>query len=65
MSESVASALRLSEREDVKETAKFVSFFDKFFDSLNVKNLQSGKHKRKSFQKPYCSADDERLHVSA
>ena len=30
--------------DDATETAKFVDLFDKFFDSLNVKN--DAKHKR-------------------
>ena len=55
----IASALAISGREDVQETAKFGSFFDKFFDALNVKNLRLGK----TFQNPYSSADDERLQV--
>ena len=64
LSGSVASALAISGMEDVQETTKFVSFFfDKFFDALNVKNLRSGKHKRKAFQNQYTSADDERLQV--
>ncbi len=64
LSESVANALRLTGRDDVTETIKFVSHFDKFFDLLNVTNLITGKHKRKDFQLPYQSASDTRLDVS-
>lgn len=60
MSESVAKAL---ESTEAKETAKFISMIDKFFDALNVTNLVSGKLKRKSFQSPYTSSDDFRLKV--
>ena len=38
---------------------------DRFFDSLNVNNFNSGKWKRKPFQDPYRSADDFRLKVLA
>lgn len=64
LSESVANALKFSGRDDVSETIKFVSLFDKFFDMLNVTNLVTGKHHRKDFQLPYNSATDTRLDVS-
>ena len=63
LSESVSNAMKLSKREDVEETVKFVSYFDKFFDMLNVTNLVNGKHKRKDFQLPYISVSDTRLKV--
>ena len=34
LSESVANALFFSDRKDVRETIKFVKYFDEFFDSL-------------------------------
>ena len=46
------------------ETAKFVEYFDRFFDALNVKSLTEGKHKRKEFRLPYSSPSDPRLKVS-
>lgn len=61
----MATALVLSGREDVVETAKFVSHCDKFFDMLNVTNLVTGKHKRKDFQLPYNSGTDKRLKVGS
>ena len=64
LSESVCKALTLIEGETVKETVKFVTMMDKYFDALNVSNLTNGKHKRKPFQNPYQSADDFRLVVS-
>ena len=65
LSESVAKALTLSGREDVSETARFVNYFDKFFDVLNVRSTTEGKHKRKDFRLPYNSASDKRLDVSS
>jgi hypothetical protein len=50
--------------QDVAETAKFVSYLDKFFDAVNVMHLNAGQHKRKDFQLPYTSASDSRLVVS-
>ena len=64
LSESVANAIKFTGREDMTETVKFVTFFDKFFDMLNVSNLVTGKHKRKDFQLPYNSGADPRLDVS-
>ena len=61
MSESVSKALESN--EETKETAKFISMIDKFFDALNVTNLVSGKQKKKLFQSPYTSSDDFRLKV--
>lgn len=59
----MANAFKLTRRDDVKETVKFVTNFDKFFDMLNVKNLINGKNKRKDFQLPYTSISDSRLNV--
>lgn len=64
LSESVSKALTLTGGDIVTETAKFASYFDKFFDALNVKSLTEGKHKRKDYRLPYTSADDPRLDVS-
>ena len=63
MSESVAYALEHSGGKEVEETVKFIRMIDKFFDSLNVTNLVTGKKKRKSFQSPYISSDDFRVKV--
>ena len=49
--------------EEAEETACFADMFDKFFDSLNVYNFDSGKHDRKPFKDPYRSASDFRLKV--
>ena len=57
LSETVSKALQLCGGAEAEETARFVSMFDKFFDSLNVSNH------RKVFQQPYRSAEDFRLKV--
>ena len=59
----MAKALQFTGGPEVKETAKFVDMFDKFFDCLNVNNFTTGYHNRKDFQQPYRSAADFRLQV--
>ena len=49
--------------ESTRETQKFVSYFDKFFDCLNVRSVDEWARKKKPFLKPYRSSDDERLVV--
>lgn len=61
LSESVASAMKLTGGPEVSETVRFVEMFDKFFDCLNVNNFTTGRQKRKVFKHPYKSADDFRL----
>lgn len=63
LSESVANALEITGGKEVEETVKFIRMMDKFFDTLNVTNLVSGKQKRKPFQSPYVSRNDFRLKV--
>ena len=49
---------------EVEETARFVSIFDKFFDSLNVNNnMTNGRNSRKFFKQPYRTAEDSHLKV--
>jgi len=59
----VALALEQTGRDDVSETIKFVRYMDKFFDSLNITNFNTGIHKKKFFQEPYTSKDDFCLKV--
>ncbi len=59
----MATALRLTGGEDVEETAKFVEFFDKFFDCRNVGDFDSGLKARNPFKDPYHSGSDSRLKV--
>ena len=47
----------------VEETAKFISMTDKFFDALNVSDINSGKKSKKLFQSPYRKVDDFRIKV--
>jgi len=47
LSESVANGLRSTGGDEVVETIKFVDYFDKFFDCVNVSSLLanvSGNH---------------------
>ena len=39
---SFKSTIQLTGKPDVEESGKFVSMFDKFFDSLNVTNYTEG-----------------------
>ena len=66
LSNTVATALdlRLTGKDEVEETARFVTMFDRFFDCLNVTDLNGGRRTRNAFKSPYRSADDFRLKVS-
>lgn len=64
MSETVANALVDSGDKGAEETAKFIKMIDKFFDSLNVTNLVTGKKKRNAFKSPYTCSDDFRVQVN-
>lgn len=48
---------------EAKETARFVDFFDKFYDCLNVSNFTNGTRYNKKFQHPYRHGEDPRLKV--
>lgn len=63
LSNSVVAALKLTGGPGAEGTAKFIEMADKFFDCLNVANLNEGKEKWKKFREPYTSPDDERLKV--
>ena len=63
LSEQVAHALEQTRGDEVSETIKFIRYMDKFFDCLNVTNLESGYHHKKRFQEPYFSSKDIRLKV--
>ena len=65
LSETVANALKYHGDASTTETERFVRTFDKFFDCLNVRNLQEHHHRRKPNLAPYSSSTDERLSVSA
>ena len=59
----MAKALRISVGPKAAGTAKFCEMLDKFFDCLNVKNLEEGRQKRNVFKSPYRSTKDFRLKV--
>ncbi len=64
MSDTVAKAFQYYDDPTTKEAQTFVSYFDKFFDCLNVRGLTGWLKKRKPNLKPYKSSKDERLEVS-
>ncbi len=69
LSQSVANAFAYFDDPDTTETQCFVSIFDRFFDSLNVRcptewSPTEWIRKRKPGLKPYTSLSDERLKVS-
>ena len=61
ISTTVSKALTFMFGEEARETAKFVDYMDKFFDSFNVSSFDRGRKARKPFQKPYRKpkSDDE------
>jgi len=61
LSESVYHALELQGSFQTSETRLFVSYFDKFFDTLNVSKLSEGHFKRKEARVPYTRPDDPRF----
>ena len=63
LSQSVAEGLKLTGGPNAQGMAKFIEMADKFFDCLNISNLNEGKEKRKKFRECYTSKDGERLKV--
>ena len=63
MSETVASALQVTNEDKTRETRHFIRMIDLFFDCLNVKSTLEGQLKRKQFRSPYYSPSDERFKV--
>ena len=63
MSERVSKAMLLTGGSEAFETSYFIGKVDKFFDSLNVTNYNSGRHSRKKYQMSCFKPDDFRLEV--
>ena len=63
LSGTVSKALELVVGEKAKETVRFVSMMDKFFDCLNSSSLSAGKQSRNPFKSPYRSGTDWKLTV--
>lgn len=63
LSKSVADALAYFGDPKTEETEKFIRYFDKLFDCLNVRSLSEWKTSRKPDRKPYTSPDDSRFEV--
>ena len=65
LSSSVGNALAYYGLEETQETEKFVRYFDKFFDCLNVRCISESINSRKPDLRPYRSPDDPRLKVGS
>ena len=63
LSASVAHAMELMGDPEMTETIRFVHFFDRFFDCLNVSSLSEGRHSRKPDLYPYRTPNDKRFTV--
>ena len=63
LSNTAATAPCLTGKDEVEETAQFVTMFDRLFDCLNVTDFDCGRHSRNPFKAPYQSGDDFRLKV--
>ncbi|XP_022110831.1 uncharacterized protein LOC110990247 [Acanthaster planci] len=61
LSTSVANAMKAHGKHDTRSAEMFISYFDKFFDCLNVSNPHDGAFKRKPALEPYRSSDDWRF----
>lgn len=59
----MSDALAYFGNSDTKETEKFILMMDRFFDCLNVRNMDGWAFKRKPDLKPYFSPDDQRFEV--
>ena len=63
LSNSVACAFKLLKKEEYKETSRFCSMFNRFFDCFNTRRAGEGKEKRNPDLDPYTNVDDIRLTV--
>lgn len=64
LSETVSNAFKYFDDPTTRETQRFISYFDRVFDCLNVRSLSEWQRKKKLNLKPYTSKEDERLDVS-
>lgn len=60
----MATAFKYEGNPETSETERFVHYFDKFFDLMNVRSLDEGIKKRKPNLVPYRETTDDRLLVS-
>ena len=63
LNKTVSDLFSYYEDPSMAETQRFVHIFDKFFNCLNVRNLDQWRKKLKTDLKPYYSRNDERLEV--
>ena len=59
----MADALAYFDDPQTKETERFIRYFDKLFDCLNVRSTSEWKTSQKPERKPYTSSEDVRLEV--
>ena len=64
LNESVAKCLQIQSYPQTAETQNFLRYFNKFFDSLNVRTVYEGQKKRNENLLPYRLVDDSRLKLS-
>ena len=64
LSNSVAEALAFDGKPDTRETQRFVSMFNRFFDMMNVRSLKEATLKRQTDKAPYRYLDDKRIQVT-
>ena len=63
LSNTVGKAMELTGGPETVKTTEFILTFDKFFDCLNVSQLDAGKRSRNAFKSPYRSGNDFRIKV--
>ena len=61
LSKTVATAMEMKYRVYVSETVCFIRIINKWFDILNVRNLQEGQTKRNPNLAPFTDVNDARL----
>ena len=59
----MAKAFELTGGDEVEETVKFITMFNKFFYCFNNQSLSAGRRQQKPFKQPYRSGTDFRLKV--
>lgn len=64
MSESVANAMKLKNKEELSSTVEFIQYINKAFDCLNVNSLYAGGNSKNDNLNAYTSLDDPRLQVT-
>ena len=61
LSHSVETVIKEFGTKEATETSKYCSYYDLFFECLNVRSIDEHVKKRKAFLKPYSNLDDVRF----